>query len=116
MPKLFFADLGLRNSLLNDFSPIGGREDRGELLENYVYLRLKQVAEEESVKYWRTQNKQEVDFVVQHDDGTVAAYEVKWNAAAFRASKYAYFQKTYPEISLDCISLSNVIEVNFRGE
>ncbi len=115
MPKLFFADFGLRNSLLNDFSPIGVREDRGELLENYVYLRLKQFAEEERVKYWRTQNKQEVDFVVQHDDGTAAAYEVKWNAAAFRASKYAYFRKTYPEIPLECISLFNAIEVDLRS-
>lgn len=115
MPKLFFADLGLRNSLLNNFSPIGDRSDRGELLENFVYLRLKQSAEEEAVKYWRTQNKQEVDFVVQYDGGTAAAFEVKWNAATFRASKYAYFQKTYPEIPLKCISLFNAIEVDLRG-
>jgi len=115
MPKLFFADLGLRNSLLNDFSPIGAREDRGELLENFVYLRLKQFAEEEAVNYWRTQNKQEVDFVVQSDNGTAAAYEVKWNAAAYRASKYAYFQKTYPEIPLNCISLLNAMELDLSG-
>ena len=111
MPKVFFADLGLRNSLLNNFSPIGEREDRGELLENYVYLRLKQSAEEEWIKYWRTQNKQEVDFVVQHDEGTAAAYEVKWSAHAFQESKYAYFRKTYPEIPLSCISRINAIEL-----
>lgn len=112
MPKLFFADLGLRNSLLNNFSPIGARDDRGDLLENYVYLRLKQTTEEERVKYWRTQNKQEVDFVVQHNDGTAAAYEVKWQQKSFRESKYAYFRKTYPEIPLECIALSNAFEVN----
>jgi predicted AAA+ superfamily ATPase len=101
--------------MLNDFSPIGAREDRGELLENFVYLRLKQLAEEEAVKYWRTQNKQEVDFVVQYDNGTAAAYEVKWNAAAFRASKHAYFQKAYPEIPLNCISLLNAMELDLSG-
>lgn len=110
MPKVFFADLGLRNSLLSNFSPIGERNDRGNLLENYAYLRLKQSAEEDWVKYWRTQNKQEVDFVVQRDDGT-AAYEVKWNADAFRESKYAYFRKTYPEIPLHCISRTNAMEI-----
>jgi len=112
MPKVYFGDLGLRNSLLNNFSPIGARDDRGELLENFTYLRLKQLAEEERIKYWRTQNKQEVDFVVQHDDGTSNAYEVKWNTNALRSSPYAYFRKTYPEIPLSCIHLNNVIEVN----
>lgn len=111
MPKVYFADLGLRNSLLNRFPPVGLREDRGELLENYIYLRLKQTTEEDCVKYWRTQNKQEVDFVVQRDDGTAAAYEVKWQAKAFRPSKYAFFQKKYPEIPLQCISLENAFEV-----
>lgn len=116
MPKVFFADLGLRNSLLNNFSPIGTRDDKGELLENYLYLRLKQTAEEERIKYWRTQNKQEVDFVLQHDDGTAAAYEVKWQAKSFRPSKYAYFQKTYPEIPLACISRENAFEADLRAK
>lgn len=114
MPKVFFADLGLRNSLISNFSPIGAREDRGALLENYVYLRLKQIAEEESIKYWRTRNQQEIDFVLQHDDGTAAAYEAKWNAASYRPAKYAGFLATYPEIPLVCISRGNAFEVDLR--
>lgn len=110
MPKLFYADLGLRNSLLNNFSPIGKRNDRGELLENYVYLRLRKSADEETVKYWRTQNRQEVDFIVQNDDGTADAYEVKWQEKSFRPSKYAFFKKTYPEIPLSCISAERSFE------
>ena len=116
MPKLFFADLGLRNSLLNNFSPIGERLDNGELLENYVYLRLKRTAEEEFIKYWRTRNQQEVDFVVQRDDGTAAAYEVKWQEKSFRDSKYAYFRNTYPEIPLQCISLATAFEADFTPQ
>ncbi len=112
MPKVYYADLGLRNSLLNDFSPIGLRTDRGELLENYVYLRLRQIAEDEQIKYWRTQNRQEVDFVVQHDNGTAEAFEVKWKENTFRASKYAHFQKTYPEIPLSCVSRPTAIEAD----
>lgn len=111
MPKLYFADLGLRNSLLNNFSPIGGREDRGELLENYVYLRLRNELAEESVKYWRTQNRQEVDFIVQHDNGTSEAIEVKYSGKSFRDSKYAHFRRTYPETPLRCVSLDNVLEL-----
>ena len=113
MPKLYFADLGLRNSLINNFSPIGTRDDRGALLENYVYLRLKMTAEEEFIKYWRTRNKQEIDFIVQRDDGTAAAHEIKWSEKSFRPSKYAGFRKTYPEIPLTCISLQNAFETDF---
>lgn len=109
MPKLYFSDLGLRNSLLNNFSPIGEREDRGELLENYVYLRLRQGRDDESVKYWRTQNRQEVDFVVQADDGTSEAFEVKYSEKSFKESKYAHFRKVYPETPLRCVSLENVL-------
>lgn len=113
MPKVFFADLGLRNSLLNDFSPIGERADRGELLENYTYLCLRRFAEAEQIKYWRTQKGQEVDFVMQRNDGSSVAFEVKYNESSFRESKYAYFKKCYPEIPLSCISLGNVIEHDF---
>lgn len=111
MPKLYFADLGLRNSLLNNFSPIGEREDRGELLENYVYLRLRKELGEESVKYWRTQNQQEVDFIIQRDDGSSEAIEVKYSKKSFRESKYAYFRKTYPETPFRCVSLNNILEL-----
>jgi len=115
MPKLFFADLGLRNSLQNNFAPIGDRDDRGDLLENFVFLRLKQAAGEEMVKYWRTQSRQEVDFVVRYDDGTAAAYEIKWREDAFRASKYAFFKASYPEIPLRCISMANAFEFNCQS-
>ena len=64
------------------------------------------------VRYWRTQNRQEVDFVVRYDDGSAAAYEVKWREDAFRASKYAFFAETYPEIPLRCISMANAFEFN----
>jgi predicted AAA+ superfamily ATPase len=109
MPKLYFADLGLRNSLLNNFSPIGEREDRGDLLENYTYLRLRKERDEESVKFWRTQNQQEVDFVILHDNGSSEAIEVKYTEKSFRESKYAHFRKTYPETPLRCVSLENIL-------
>ena len=53
---------------------------------------------------------------MQHDNGTAAAYEVKWQSTSFRESKYAYFRKTYPEIPLQCISLANAFEADFSPE
>jgi predicted AAA+ superfamily ATPase len=109
MPKVYFGDLGFRNCLLNNFSSVGTRTDKGALLENYIYLRLRQKYDDESIKYWRTQNRQEVDFVVQNDDGTSAAYEVKFRAKSFQSSKYDYFRKTYPETPLECVSTESVL-------
>ncbi len=108
MPKVYFSDLGLRNSLLDNFTPIGMREDKGALFENYVYLLLKDRHQAKKIRYWRTQKKQEVDFIIDSGRGTHKAYEAKFSAAAFRPSSYAYFNKTYPKIPLDCIDFQSV--------
>ena len=36
-PKLYFIDSGLRNSLLEVFTPLGNRIDKGALVENFVF-------------------------------------------------------------------------------
>ncbi len=59
-PEIFFLDLGLRNVLINDFSPLDSRVDTGALLENFVMRELI----EKDLKYYRTKNGAEVDFVL----------------------------------------------------
>ncbi|MCK5156413.1 MAG: ATP-binding protein [Spirochaetales bacterium] len=115
MPKLYFADLGLRNSLVNDFRPIGIREDKGSLLENYVYLLLRRKFSEEYIHFWRTQKKHEVDFIVQKDDGSSSAFEVKYNESRFRVSKYSTFTSAYPATPLECIDIDTCLEYDLHG-
>lgn len=77
MPKVYFIDPGIRNSLLTDFREIGIRNDAGELFENIVFLNLlrKQNALSQ-IKYWKSKNYQELDFIrIENTD--VTAYEVK---------------------------------------
>jgi len=109
MPKVYFNDLGLRNYFANNFSGIGMREDKGELLENYVYLVLKQKYGSDSIRYWRTQTKKEVDFVVYGDNGKNKAFEVKFNKKSYNKSKYMNFTTNYPDIPLNCIDLESVL-------
>ena len=113
MPKISFADLGLRNSLINNFQPIGLREDKGTLLENYVYLLLRERVGGDNIRFWRTQKKHEVDFIVQKDDGSSYAYEVKFDKERFRVSKYHTFTSAYPAIPLKCIDMENCLEYPF---
>ena len=65
--KLYFLDTGLRNSLLNNFSPLGEREDRGRLLENHVFIQLRSRFEE--IRFWRTTGKGEIDFILEDREG-----------------------------------------------
>ncbi len=111
MSKLYFADLGLRNALTNDFSPIGNRPDKGELFENYIYLLLKERYGSDNLRFWRTRDGKEVDFIAKDDNGNSYAYEAKFDPAAFSISKYRSFTETYPEISLKCVGLDDAFRM-----
>lgn len=113
MPKIYFADPGLRNSLINNFQPIGLRDDKGIILENYVYLLLRKKFSGDNIRFWRTQKKQEVDFIVQKDDGSSYAYEVKYDRERFRISKYRAFSEAYPSVPLECIDIDSCLEYPF---
>lgn len=62
--KSFLFDLGIRNSLLKDFSARSVRKDAGVLVESFVFLELiKKVTPEVDIRFWRTKAGDEVDFV-----------------------------------------------------
>jgi predicted AAA+ superfamily ATPase len=77
MPKIYFYDLGLRNYLINNFNPLHLRTDTGALLENFVLLELVRLFPPESIRYWRTIGKAEVDFVLEVGE-EVLPIEVKY--------------------------------------
>lgn len=79
MPKLYFLDTGLRNYLANDFRVLGDRQDKGVLLENYLYCSLWRKYDPLQIHFWRTADAYEVDFVIESRKNSGQAYEVKWN-------------------------------------
>jgi len=100
MPKIFMNDLGLRNILINYFAPIEQRADKGVLLENYVFRKLLEKHESDQVKYWRTADGNEVDFVIETSFQKGFAVEVKYQENEGKLSKYKTFINTYPEFPL----------------
>jgi predicted AAA+ superfamily ATPase len=68
--KVYFIDLGIRNSLLNNFLPIDNRIDKGQIFEIFVFYELRSNFDGK-INYWRTTNKNEVDFVLQVNDKIV---------------------------------------------
>ena len=71
-PKIYFTDLGIRNSLLNltSLSQLERLGQMGMALENMVFERLDTTIKQLEIgelrlHYWRTRTKEEVDIVVQ---------------------------------------------------
>jgi predicted AAA+ superfamily ATPase len=76
MPKVFFSDCGWRNLVSTGFVDWEGRTDRGEMLETAVEHWLRERFPLADVRFWRSQAKAELDFVVD-DGGRLLAFEVK---------------------------------------
>ncbi len=104
MPKVYFNDLGLRNVLVNYFSPIEQRADKGPLLENYVYRSLADQLNSDKIKFWRTADGNEVDFVLEETNRQGRAMEVKFNDAEANPKKYKKFTELYPGYTIQFFS------------
>jgi predicted AAA+ superfamily ATPase len=78
--KLYFCDTGVLNAVGGQFVHFDEHPNRGPLLENWVAAELAKArlrpSPSESLRFWRTKSKAEVDFVVETGDG-IAGIEVK---------------------------------------
>jgi len=88
--KLYFVDTGLRNSIINNFLPLENRNDRGMLLENFIFNELRH--DFKKINYWRTAGKAEVGFIVKANDSIIPV-EVKSETKVTRG--FLSFIKTY---------------------
>ena len=63
--KYYLYDLGIRNTLLKNFSSLSQRKDAGAIIESFVFLELyrKQTPETE-LRFWRLKDGTEVDFIL----------------------------------------------------
>lgn len=86
--KIYFWDTGIRNSLLNNFSPLNLRNDSGFLWENFmVSERLKFLNNTQhrvSAYFWRTYTGAEIDYVEERQ-GKLFAWEIKMNKEKLKA-------------------------------
>jgi predicted AAA+ superfamily ATPase len=107
--KIYFYDNGIRNALINNYSPIEMRNDKGVLWENYLVnerLKFLTYSRISSNRYfWRTQQQQEIDYIEERD-GLLHAYEFKWKAKpGLRVPPI--FSKAYPEHTFRTVTSSD---------
>jgi predicted AAA+ superfamily ATPase len=108
MDKFYFFDLGIRNAIINNFSPLKLRNDAGQLWENFVIMErvkfLNYSGKHANMYYWRTYTGAEIDFV-EESGGILSAYEIKYGDRT--AEKPSSWGNTYPDGRFSVINSEN---------
>lgn len=78
--KIYFTDLGVRNSLVGNFQSFNMRIDKGQLLENAVFVGIKKNLDYKNIKstlgFFRSSTGKEID-IVEKNENNEKLYEVK---------------------------------------
>lgn len=81
--KIYFTDLGIRNSLIGDFNSVQLRADLGFLWENFLFIeRMKLTAnfgKSASYYFWRNYGGAEVDYIEKGSSSPMQAFEFKYS-------------------------------------
>lgn len=81
--KIYFTDLGLRNALLNNFDDFNIRLDRGQILENAVFMGIKRQLDYHRDTYqlgfFRSASGSEIDIVKKTND-IQELFEIKFSS------------------------------------
>ena len=108
--RYYFYDVGVRNSLIQNFNPLHLRNDAGQLWENYLMIeRLKaNQALDRSVNtyFWRTYDQKELDCIEEYG-GQLHGYEFKWGEGSIRKKTQAEFTRAYPNSELHLVNPEN---------
>lgn len=107
MPKIYFYDTGLRNALINNFEPVNGRGDAGQLFENFIVGELLKYNYYGNFGYnlnfWRTKSGSEIDLVLSKPGHTNLALEIKSKSTRVNQA----FLSRYPNSKLSVVTKEN---------
>ncbi len=106
--KIYFYDLGIRNSIVQQYQDFHARPDKGGLWENFLiserlkYLQSKQI--KPNSYFWRTHDRKEIDYLEDYN-GHLSGYEIKWKAKRKKAPKI--FLEAYPNGTVSFVDHGN---------
>ncbi|OGH16290.1 MAG: hypothetical protein A3C22_02615 [Candidatus Levybacteria bacterium RIFCSPHIGHO2_02_FULL_37_10] len=110
--KIYFYDMGIRNTLINNFNALSLRNDGGAIFENFAIAEMIKKEANKPQKanfyFWRTYEQKEVDLIMEKN-GIITAYEMKLHKPK-KISGFAAFQKLYPESTAKIIALDSLLE------
>lgn len=110
--KIYFYDLGIRNSIINNFNDMTLRPDRGGLWENFCILERKKYLDYNNIKvnqyFWRTYDQKEIDYIEERNN-TFEAFEFKYGQAK-KSKNYTDFLNAYQNSKITIINPENWLE------
>jgi predicted AAA+ superfamily ATPase len=111
MNKIYFYDLGVRNSIIENFSPLNNRTDGGSLFENYLIVeRMKHNQYHQnfvSSYFWRLSTGAEMDYV-EMGEGKLKAFEFKLGKNRSKSKKS--WLNAYPDADFELVNRENYLE------
>ncbi|MEK7375899.1 MAG: ATP-binding protein [Candidatus Margulisiibacteriota bacterium] len=110
--KIYFFDSGIRNAILKDFRNLNERNDKGALLESFAFHEIqKHLKTAQDIYYWRTRQKDEVDFILVQDR-TPIAVEVKSTVTKEEIPEgIKRFSAMYPECKTAVVLNNNLLSI-----
>jgi len=107
--KVYFYDLGIRNSLIQNHNSLDIRNDTGSLWENFCIIeRIKHNHYNDifsNAYFWRTYSQKEIDYIEERE-GKLFAYEMKWNKNS-KITQPTEFLKEYKNSEFQIINKDN---------
>jgi predicted AAA+ superfamily ATPase len=109
--KIYFVDLGLRNSLIDNHNSLDIRNDTGQLWENFCVLEKLKFNHYYKIPahqyFWRSISKKEVDYA-EEIAGRISGYEFKWGKCD--AKQPREFTENY-QATVKCVNRDNIQEL-----
>ncbi|MBI2996793.1 MAG: ATP-binding protein [Candidatus Melainabacteria bacterium] len=112
--KVYFYDLGIRNTIINNFNFIDMRDDIGKLFENFVIVERLKYREYHQVYsdqyFWRTYDGSEVD-LIEEQGGKLFGYEIKWREKKWSKKPERWLE--YKNSSYETVTKDNLYKFIF---
>jgi len=109
--KYYFLDNGVRNAVIEQFSPLSLRNDVGALWENFVAMELMKqsnvTGRADQYYFWRTHTGAEID-IIRESGSTLSAIECKWSKDV---TVPLLWKRSYPESDFTVINRENYLDL-----
>ncbi len=111
MDKIYFYDLGIRNTIIENHNPLNLRNDQGQLWENFVIAErmkyLDYTGQFANSYFWRTYTGAELDYVEERD-GRLQGVEIKVSKGKIKPPKT--WVETYDNADYTLVNKDNFLK------
>jgi len=111
MDKIYFCDLGIRNTIVGNLNFLSNRSDVGQLWENFLMVERKKrqtyLHKLFSHYFWRLSSGAEID-LVEEEGGILNGYEFKFGNK--KVNPPVSWLQTYPGSSFENINMKNYLD------